>query len=122
MDLGEIVPGMLLVPLPGHTAGHAGVAIPTGDGWLLHAGDAFHSPASLARGRNRPDVHLRQRLLAHDGPALRSTQRALSALSGDPEVRIINSHDRGLWEASRAGCPSGEEGAGGSPAPPARGS
>src|SRR5690625_7330196 len=52
-------------------------------------------------GRSRPDVHLRQGLLAHAAPALRRTQRALSALSGAAEVQIINSHDRGLWEASR---------------------
>ena len=31
---------ILLVPLPGHTWGHAGVAVDTGAGWLLHAGDA----------------------------------------------------------------------------------
>jgi glyoxylase-like metal-dependent hydrolase (beta-lactamase superfamily II) len=36
---------ILLVDLPGHTVGHRGVAIRTGDHWLLHAGDAvfFHS-------------------------------------------------------------------------------
>ncbi|MCR6484206.1 MBL fold metallo-hydrolase [Amycolatopsis sp. OK19-0408] len=32
---------ILLVPLPGHTRGHTGVAVDTGDGWLLHAGDAY---------------------------------------------------------------------------------
>ncbi|HET6711846.1 MBL fold metallo-hydrolase [Amycolatopsis sp.] len=32
---------ILLVPLPGHTRGHAGVAVDTGAGWLLHAGDAY---------------------------------------------------------------------------------
>jgi glyoxylase-like metal-dependent hydrolase (beta-lactamase superfamily II) len=33
---------MWLVPLPGHTAGHAGVALRVGGrGWLFHAGDAF---------------------------------------------------------------------------------
>ena len=111
VDLGEVLPGMLLVPLPGHTAGHAGIAIPGGDGWLLHAGDAFHSPVSLEAGRSRPDVHLRQGLLAHAAPALRRTQRALSALSGAAEVQIINSHDRGLWEASRAAEPGGVNGA-----------
>lgn len=101
--LDEVLPGMLLVPLPGHTAGHAGVALPIADGWLLHAGDAFHSSASLERGHNRPDVHLRQGLLAQDGPALRRTQRALSALAGREDLQVINSHDRGLWEASRDG-------------------
>lgn len=31
-SLDEVAPGLLLVPLPGHTAGHAGVALPAGDG------------------------------------------------------------------------------------------
>lgn len=107
VDLSEVAAGMLLVPLPGHTAGHAGVALPTADGWLLHAGDAFHSPASVEQGRNRLDVHVRQGLLAHDGPALRRTQRALSALAGREDLRMINAHDRGLWEASRTGRAAG---------------
>lgn len=32
---------ILLVPLHGHTAGHAGIAVKSGDGWLLHCGDAY---------------------------------------------------------------------------------
>jgi glyoxylase-like metal-dependent hydrolase (beta-lactamase superfamily II) len=35
-------PDIRLVGLAGHTAGHVGVAVPTGAGrWLLHAGDAY---------------------------------------------------------------------------------
>lgn len=33
--------GIMLVPLPGHTQGHVGVAIESEKGWLLHAGDAY---------------------------------------------------------------------------------
>jgi glyoxylase-like metal-dependent hydrolase (beta-lactamase superfamily II) len=32
---------ILLIPLPGHTRGHCGVAVRTRAGWLLHAGDAY---------------------------------------------------------------------------------
>ncbi|STX29716.1 Zn-dependent hydrolase GumP [Legionella beliardensis] len=32
---------LLYVPLAGHTLGHAGIAINTEKGWLLHAGDAY---------------------------------------------------------------------------------
>ncbi len=35
-------PEVRLVPLPGHTRGHCGVAVPKEDGWLLHAGDATY--------------------------------------------------------------------------------
>ena len=40
-DLPGLPPEILLVPLYGHTRGHVGVAVDTGSGWLLHAGDAF---------------------------------------------------------------------------------
>lgn len=101
VELAAVAPGLLLVPLPGHTAGHAGVAVPGEDGWLLHAGDAAHSEASLRPGGTRPDVRLRQGLLAHDTAALRRTQRALSALAADGGVRILTAHDRGSWERAR---------------------
>lgn len=38
----RILPDIRLVPLPGHTKGHCGVAIAEGDGWLLHSGDSTY--------------------------------------------------------------------------------
>src|SRR4051794_10145512 len=40
-ELDGLPPGILLVPLPGHTFGHAGIAISTPQHWLLQAGDAY---------------------------------------------------------------------------------
>ena len=40
-DLRGLPPEILMVPLPGHTLGHAGVAVRGRDGWLLLAGDAY---------------------------------------------------------------------------------
>jgi hypothetical protein len=40
-QLAGVAPGILLVPLAGHTLGHAGVAVEADGGWLLHAGDAY---------------------------------------------------------------------------------
>ncbi|MEI2702831.1 MAG: MBL fold metallo-hydrolase [Baekduia sp.] len=46
-----------LIALHGHTSGHSGVAIDTGSGWLLHAGDAYlhhgeiETPVRTTRGR-----------------------------------------------------------------------
>lgn len=38
-------PEILALPLPGHSRGHAAIAVDTGHGWLVHAGDAyFHRP------------------------------------------------------------------------------
>jgi glyoxylase-like metal-dependent hydrolase (beta-lactamase superfamily II) len=36
-----VSPDVLLIPLVGHTRGHSGVAVKTGESWLLHCGDAF---------------------------------------------------------------------------------
>ncbi|QOI99729.1 MAG: MBL fold metallo-hydrolase [Phycisphaeraceae bacterium] len=38
---------VLLVELPGHTAGHRGVAVESGGRWVLHAGDAYYLRAEL---------------------------------------------------------------------------
>ena len=40
-DLDGLPQEILLLPLAGHTWGHAGVAIREEGGWLLHAGDAY---------------------------------------------------------------------------------
>lgn len=104
--LEQISPDLLLIPLPGHTAGHAGVAVRAGEGWVLHAGDAFGSPALLARGREPPVVRARQRLLAHDPARMRQTQDRLAALArtarerGEP-VRVVTGHDAGPYRAGR---------------------
>ena len=40
-DLEGVGPDVLMVPLLGHTLGHAGVAVRRDDGWLFYAGDAY---------------------------------------------------------------------------------
>ncbi|MFD0352065.1 MBL fold metallo-hydrolase [Kitasatospora aburaviensis] len=37
------IPDLLLVPLPGHSRGHCGLAVRDADRWLLHCGDAYFS-------------------------------------------------------------------------------
>jgi glyoxylase-like metal-dependent hydrolase (beta-lactamase superfamily II) len=37
-----LLPDVRLIPLPGHSRGHCGVAIETATGWLLHCGDATY--------------------------------------------------------------------------------
>ncbi len=44
-----VLPGITYVPMPGHTKGHAAVAVePDGGGMLLHAGDAVFDASSYA--------------------------------------------------------------------------
>jgi glyoxylase-like metal-dependent hydrolase (beta-lactamase superfamily II) len=47
-------PEFLLVPLPGHTGGHSGVAVEKNGRWLLHAGDAYLEPVELDATRTAP--------------------------------------------------------------------
>lgn len=88
-------PELLLVPLPGHTAGHCGVAVDTGRGWLLHAGDAFVCAAELGDPAAAPAVwRLYHRLLDGDRAAWEQTRAALGRLAvDDDQVRVFCSHD-----------------------------
>lgn len=72
-------PEMWLLPLFGHTAGHCGVAIKDGDGWLLHVGDA----ASFAK--DAPGWMVKFVLGPHQ-PRLRAFAEA------HPEVRMTTGH------------------------------
>ena len=46
-QLDGLPPEILMVALPGHTRGHAGVAIEGKPGWVLHAGDTYFNRAEL---------------------------------------------------------------------------
>lgn len=41
---GEVAPGLTALPLPGHTPGHAGFRLSSGDAGLVHVGDIVHAP------------------------------------------------------------------------------
>ena len=51
--LGDHEPDILMIPLPGHTLGHCGIAVRDKDRWLLHAGDAYFHHAQLDRKSTR---------------------------------------------------------------------
>jgi glyoxylase-like metal-dependent hydrolase (beta-lactamase superfamily II) len=90
-------PEIRLVPLPGHTRGHCGVAIGTPDGWLFQCGDAaspFH-PDSDIHGLDRSKHIARvlpgwsvERLLGSNVSKLRQ----LLSNHGD-EIQAISAHD-----------------------------
>lgn len=94
------IPGVdddiLLVPLTGHTRGHSGVAVNTGDGWLLHCGDAyFHHNQMAATPSCPPGLELFQRMMAvNNTDRVRNLQR-LQELAGQPDsqVQLFSAHD-----------------------------
>ena len=96
-DLDGLPQEILLIPLAGHTRGHAGVAIDTPEGWLLHAGDAYfyrHEMGSPER-RCTPGLRFYQWMMEADRKARLYNQYRLHALSLDRSsgVRLFCSHD-----------------------------
>lgn len=92
-DLGSEV---LLIPLAGHSLGHSGVAIKTGEGWLLHCGDAYFHHDELASPPScPPGLRLFQNLNNADRGQRMANQerlRELVARHGE-EVQLLCSHD-----------------------------
>lgn len=96
-------PEILLIPLPGHTPGHAGVAVRTPGGWLLHAGDAyFHRGEMDPTGPSCPlGLRAYQTLMEVDRRARLTNQRRLRDLLRDHgrSVQVICAHDHAEFEA-----------------------
>lgn len=120
----------MLVSLPGHTRGHAAVAVNagsiggpsdsggsgggshsdsgdgagSGDRWILHAGDAFYHHGTLD-GRTKVPAILRtfETLVAYDLPKVRDNHARLVELHrrGEPDLLIVSAHDGSLLESAR---------------------
>jgi glyoxylase-like metal-dependent hydrolase (beta-lactamase superfamily II) len=87
---------LLLVPLPGHTRGHTGVAVDTGDGWLLHAGDAYmHRHDVKPGGRPSPMLSAFQTIVQSDGKARTANRDRLADLvtAHSDDVTVFCAHD-----------------------------
>lgn len=96
-ELTEITSGIVLVSLPGHSRGHAGVAVDTGSGWLLHAGDAYYDRVEITGGQASRTIRLSQRSLAIDHAALLANQARLAELQRvhEADLRVFCAHDVG---------------------------
>ena len=102
-ELRDVGPDILLVPLIGHTLGHAGVAVRQATGWLFYAADAYfyHGEMDIERPRCTPGLRAYQRLMDKDRPRRVSNQRALRSLKrtqGDL-VSLFCAHDVVEFEA-----------------------
>ncbi|WP_227998111.1 MBL fold metallo-hydrolase [Nocardia australiensis] len=88
---------ILLVPLPGHTDGHLGVAVACESGWLLHAGDSYYYHGELASApAPAPDMlEALQSSTETDRELRLANVRQLSSLAASG-VRVFCAHDP--WE------------------------
>jgi glyoxylase-like metal-dependent hydrolase (beta-lactamase superfamily II) len=89
-------PEILLVPLPGHSLGHTGVAVRNGDGWLLHCGDAYFYRDEVSTPPScPPGLRAFQVLVQANGKLRRQNQERLRELvrRHGSDVELICAHD-----------------------------
>jgi glyoxylase-like metal-dependent hydrolase (beta-lactamase superfamily II) len=86
-----------LVPLGGHTTGHAGVLVQGRDEWILHAGDAYFHRGEVGSPERScpPGLRIYQRLMDVDHRARVHNQQRLRRLSleAGPGLTLLCSHD-----------------------------
>lgn len=87
---------VLLVPLHGHSRGHAAVAVRRPDGsWLLHAGDGYFHTGDLTQPPSTPRTfRIVQRILAQDDQTRLANQERLSSFRVEhSDVTVFSAHD-----------------------------
>jgi glyoxylase-like metal-dependent hydrolase (beta-lactamase superfamily II) len=97
---------VLLVPLPGHTRGHCGVAVRRSKDWLLHCGDAYFHHSEVEPGSGAPPAGLRafESFISVDGAARRANLARLRDLARLTmgAVKLFCSHDLAEFEALKS--------------------
>jgi glyoxylase-like metal-dependent hydrolase (beta-lactamase superfamily II) len=92
-----IADDVAMIPLVGHTLGHAGVVVKEGDRWLLHAGDAYFHHAEMRWENPRCPRGLAafQSLVEMDKKKRHANQARLRELIRDHggEVTVFSAHD-----------------------------
>jgi glyoxylase-like metal-dependent hydrolase (beta-lactamase superfamily II) len=89
-------PEILALPMSGHSRGHAAVAVDTGRGWLVHAGDAYFHRSVIERGDASATpwpLRLIERFIAVDYRRVRANHALLAALAGHDDVTVFSAHD-----------------------------
>jgi glyoxylase-like metal-dependent hydrolase (beta-lactamase superfamily II) len=87
---------ILLIPLPGHTLGHTGVAVKQDQKWLLHCGDAYFFHGDIQTPPHcPPGLRAFQSLVQANSKTRHQNQDRLRDLASrhSSEVTLICSHD-----------------------------
>lgn len=104
-QLDGLPPEILALPLHGHSRGHAAVAVDTGRGWLVHAGDAYFHRSVIERGdAGGMPWALRwvERFIAFDYDRVRAVHTMLAKLARRDGVTVFSSHDPVEYDRLRA--------------------
>lgn len=95
-QLKGLPPEILALPMPGHSRGHAAIAVDTGRGWLVHAGDGYFHRSVTERGdaSGLPwTLRLVDRLIAIDSKSVRTNHLMLAELAKREDVTVFSAHD-----------------------------
>jgi glyoxylase-like metal-dependent hydrolase (beta-lactamase superfamily II) len=96
-SLTGVPPEIAMVPLIGHTHGHAGVAVQRAERWLLQASDAYfyHAEMDLEHPRCTPGLRFYQWMMEKNRSARLWNQHRLRELKRDHsrEVEVFCGHD-----------------------------
>jgi glyoxylase-like metal-dependent hydrolase (beta-lactamase superfamily II) len=88
---------IFMVPLVGHTLGHAGIAVQDSErGWLFYAGDAYfyHAEMDLDRPRCTPGLRMYQTMMEKNRRArLINQQRLRELCRSRPDLKVFCAHD-----------------------------
>ncbi|MGH3409865.1 MAG: N-acyl homoserine lactonase family protein [Streptosporangiaceae bacterium] len=89
----EILPGVLLIPTPGHTAGHQSVVVRRHDGTVIVAGQSHNSTTAYSGDA----LAWRARKDRHSGP-LPDIPAWMDRLQQLDPARVLFAHDHAVWE------------------------
>ncbi|WP_306350186.1 MBL fold metallo-hydrolase [Flavobacterium sp. '19STA2R22 D10 B1'] len=81
-----------LIPLPGHTLGHCGVAIKDGQNWLFYIGDAYYMRIELT-DTNHPVNQLATMRADDNTLRLETLDRIREFINQHPEIEVFGYHD-----------------------------
>jgi glyoxylase-like metal-dependent hydrolase (beta-lactamase superfamily II) len=106
-ELPGLPPEILAIPLPGHTHGHACIAVDTGAGWLVHAGDAYFSRGTITGDGGAWGMKRFEQLVAVDRSRLADNHARLGELActNAADLRVFCAHDPEEFDALR-GAPN----------------
>jgi glyoxylase-like metal-dependent hydrolase (beta-lactamase superfamily II) len=97
VSLDGVTDDVLLVPLVGHTLGHAGIAVRRSDGWLFMTGDAYfhHGEMDLDRPHCPIGLRIYQWMMEKNRTLRLANQARLRQLKLEhgEAVQIVSSHD-----------------------------
>ena len=102
----EVLPGITMIPMPGHTRGLAAVAVDAGErGLLIHAGDAVFDASSYSdtSPSGAPlakigTIRAFEKVIAVDRKAIQGNHETLARLQREDGVTVIPAHDKRIFD------------------------